>query len=65
MGAMSRFDIVGEFKEKTPVKLVLRQFKKHHLMLLLQLANDFFYAPFVRLFYKNLKFDMDIDMYAY
>jgi hypothetical protein len=55
----TRFDIVGEFREKAPVKWALHQFKMHNLPLL-QSANDFFYAPFVRLFYKNLKFDTNI-----
>jgi hypothetical protein len=57
------FDIVGEFKEKAPVKWALRQIKKHRLMPLLRPGNDFLYGPFVRLFYKNLKFDTDIPPY--
>jgi hypothetical protein len=40
------------------VKWVYRQFKKRNLSLL-KPANDFFYPPFVRVFYQNLTYDTD------
>lgn len=55
----TRFDIVGAFREKESVKWAYRQFRKRNLLPLLKPAGDFFYPPFVRVFYQNLTFDTD------
>jgi hypothetical protein len=59
----AHFDIVGEFKEKAPVNWVYRQFKRCNLLPLLKPTENFFYPPFVRIFYQNLNFDTDIPAY--
>jgi hypothetical protein len=55
----TKFDIVGEFREYEDVKWARRQFKKRHLMPLLQPVYHLYHPRFVRLFYQNLKFDTD------
>jgi hypothetical protein len=55
----TKFDIVGEFREYEDVKWARKQFKKRHLMPLLQPVYHLYHPRFVRLFYQNLKFDTD------
>jgi len=45
------------------VKWVYRQFKKLNLLSFLKPAGDFFYPPFVRVFYQNLTYDTDNPAY--
>jgi hypothetical protein len=59
----TRFDIVGEFREKEEVKWAYRQIRKRNLLPLLKPADDFFYPPFVRVFYQNLTYDTDNPAY--
>jgi hypothetical protein len=59
----TRFDIVGAFREKEEVKWAYRQFRKCNLLPLLKTAGDFFYPPFVRVFYQNLTYDTDNPAY--
>jgi hypothetical protein len=59
----TRFDIVGAFREKEFVKWAYRQFKKRNLLSLLKPADDFFYPPFVCVFYQNLTYDTDNPAY--
>jgi hypothetical protein len=59
----TRFDIVGAFREKEKVKWAYRQFRKRNLLPLLKSANDFFFPPFVRVFYQNLTYDTDNPAY--
>jgi len=47
----THFDIVGAFREKEEVKWAYRQFRKRNLLPLLKPSGDFFYPPFVRVFY--------------
>jgi hypothetical protein len=50
-------------KEKEPVKWAYCQFKRRNLLPLLKPAHDFFYHPFVQIFYQNLTFDADNPAY--
>jgi hypothetical protein len=59
----TRFDIVGAFREKEEVKWAYRQIRKRNLLPLLKPAGDFFYPPFVRVFYQNLTYDTDNPAY--
>jgi hypothetical protein len=55
----TRFDIVGPFREDEDAKWARKQFRRRHLMPLLQPAHEFFHPRFVRLFYQNMTFDSD------
>jgi hypothetical protein len=59
----TRFDIVGAFREKEEVKWAYRQFWKRNLLPLLKPAGDFFYPPFVCVFYQNLTYDTENPAY--
>jgi hypothetical protein len=55
----TKFDIVGRFRELEDVKWARKQFRKRHLMPLLKPVYHLYHPRFVRLFYRNLKFDTD------
>jgi len=57
------FNIVDAFREKESVKWAYRQFKKRNLVSLLKPSGDFFYPPFVRVFYQNLTYDTNNPAY--
>jgi hypothetical protein len=59
----TRFDIVGAFREKEEVKWAYHQFRKRNLLPFFKPADDFFYPPFVRVFYQNLTYDTDNPAY--
>jgi len=50
-------------ERRKEVKWAYRQFRKHNLLPLLKPAGDFFYLPFVRVFYQNLTYDTDNPAY--